>query len=148
MVTALPGAAMKPCSHCKVEMPLDQFGRNASRPDGLQHWCKPCQAEHRCKRRVRDPEAWRRWNLKRRHNMTPDEFAERLREQDGKCAGCGEAWDEQFHVDHDHACCPTEFGCGDCVRGLLCRPCNQGLGLLNDDPQRLRRLATYLEGSD
>lgn len=64
------------------------------------------------------------------------------------CAICG-ALDRKLHIDHDHACCPTHGGhgpatCGKCVRGLICGPCNRGLGLFQDDAESLRRAADYL----
>jgi hypothetical protein len=62
------------------------------------------------------------------------------------CSICGASGDDvAFHVDHDHACCPgTGSSCGKCIRGLLCRNCNIGLGHFNDDPQRLALAITYL----
>jgi hypothetical protein len=63
--------------------------------------------------------------------------------QGESCAICGEdRVTEVLHLDHDHTCC--EKGCADCVRGLLCRDCNFGLGWFRDDPERLRDAARYL----
>ena len=50
-----------------------------------------------------------------------------------------------LHIDHDHACCSGLKTCGECVRGLLCRNHNVGLGLFNDDPEMLRKAADYIE---
>jgi hypothetical protein len=40
------------------------------------------------------------------------------------------------HVDHDH-------GTGE-IRGLLCVPCNNTLGLFREDPDLLKRAARYV----
>ena len=61
---------------------------------------------------------------------------------DPSCGICGVK--ENLHLDHDHACCPGTDSCGKCVRKLLCRECNMGLGLFKDDVERLDRAADYL----
>jgi hypothetical protein len=44
---------------------------------------------------------------------------------------------ERMHLDHCHQ--------SGQVRGVLCRNCNVALGLMADNPERLRRAAEYLE---
>lgn len=84
--------------------------------------------------------------LRYRYGMTNDRYAEMLAAQGGGCAICGEPPTSRLlHVDHDHSCCSGETSCGKCVRGLLCRGCNQALGHMQDDPARIRRAAEYLE---
>ncbi len=58
------------------------------------------------------------------------------------CEVCGTH--ENLYVDHDHTCCPGSRTCGECVRGILCRPCNMAEGQLNSDPERATALAEYL----
>lgn len=76
----------------------------------------------------------------KKYGLTPDEYAELTREG---CHICG-ATDRQFHVDHDHRCCPGQSSCGRCVRGVLCGPCNQALGMMRDDVGLLSRAIEYL----
>lgn len=78
-----------------------------------------------------------------KYGLTPDQYDRMLAAQGGGCAVCSRS-DEVLAVDHDHACCPGQASCGACVRGLLCRACNQALGNLGDDYSRILDLATYL----
>ena len=78
-------------------------------------------------------------HIARRYGMTVEEYRQRVDAQHGRCAVCGDEPENggRLHVDHNH-----ESGA---VRDLLCRPCNQALGLARDDPSRLRLMAAYLE---
>ncbi len=102
---------------------------------------KRLSAEAMAKRKL-DPlyvakhQAWR-------HGMTLEDMDGLRWTQDNKCAGCGTP--DPTHVDHDHACCPGKRSCGKCVRGLLCRQCNIGLGAAKDSVETLRTWIEYLE---
>ena len=52
------------------------------------------------------------------------------------CEVCS-ANDDRIVFDHCHT--------GGHFRGWICDCCNKVLGLIKDDPERLRKLATYLE---
>lgn len=76
------------------------------------------------------------YNL-RRYGLTLDDFAQLMREQDGKCAVCRlPPGKRNFSVDHDHATGR--------VRGLLCASCNTGLGLFRDDVGNLLAAIKHL----
>lgn len=161
---------MKRCSKCREEKPIDGFHHNKNAKDGRSSACKEC-AKGRAKDWYRrNPErarantvAWARLNrervnaghrrryradpsrdldakLKFRYKITGDEFRERAHEQGGLCFLCGNTppRGRRLSVDHDH-----QTGK---VRKLLCSPCNQGIGMLRDDPKLLRAAAKYVEG--
>ena len=67
--------------------------------------------------------------------MSQVEFDELLARQDGMCSICGSAMSKPA-VDHDHRT--------GAIRGLLCGPCNRGLGHFRDDPDLCERAALYL----
>lgn len=78
-----------------------------------------------------------------RYGLTVDQFNILLEVQKGRCAICrvelqstGRSKGTAAHVDHDH-------GSGR-VRGILCHRCNAGIGLLGDDPDRVRAACEYL----
>jgi hypothetical protein len=81
----------------------------------------------------------RELKLLRKYGISQEEWDKLHDEQLGRCAICLETLAEvgKLGVDHDHAT-------GE-VRGLLCSPCNVGLGYFRDDPERLIRAVEYLD---
>jgi len=75
-----------------------------------------------------------------------DQYEILLSVQGGGCAICGfKQKHKRLAVDHDHACCSGDITCGKCVRGLLCEACNHMLGKAQDDSDRLRSAADYVD---
>ena len=82
----------------------------------------------------------------KRMGLTPDEFDALSKVQGGACAICGQVpEDQRLSVDHDHDCCGKGRACKRCIRGLLCRGCNTGLGAFQDDWVLMTRAAGYLQ---
>jgi hypothetical protein len=81
-----------------------------------------------------------------KHGLSSHGYLELLELQGGRCAGCGYpiATGERAHIDHDHAHCPGQFSCGQCIRGLMHGNCNMTEGLFKDHPERLQGLANYM----
>ena len=84
--------------------------------------------------------------LLRKYNIDTTRYKEMLEEQDSLCKLCHtEGWTMAEHhklklvVDHCHTTGK--------VRGLLCHNCNRALGLLQDNPQVMRRCVDYIEGA-
>lgn len=50
----MPG--LKVCSKCKIQKPVEAFGKNKSRSDGLYHYCKTCSTAATAGYRARNPE--------------------------------------------------------------------------------------------
>jgi hypothetical protein len=75
--------------------------------------------------------------VKTLYGITAEQADTLLNRQGGKCAICHEASTGQWNIDHCH-----DSGA---VRGVLCSPCNTGIGCLGDDPALLHRAIEYLE---
>lgn len=70
--------------------------------------------------------------------LSDNEYRTLLEAQGGICAICGRKPEGQrLVVDHDHK--------SGRVRGLLCRSCNLGIGLFEDDPNRLKAALEFIE---
>lgn len=151
------------CPHCERTLPVDRFGFNRRTKTGLMGYCRECNAEksrkwkqdnpdraaeHAAQRAPRSTLERRKVGLWVNYRMTWDDYQERLAEQNARCAVCGTSdpgtASGTFHIDHDHSCCAGNKSCGRCVRGLLCSPCNRGIGHMKDDPERLIAAAKYL----
>lgn len=74
-----------------------------------------------------------------RFGISLDEVEALVAAQGGRCAICNEVPRGVLCVDHCHR--------NGRVRGLLCRKCNMGIGLLRDDPELLAQAAAYLRKS-
>ena len=116
-------AADKPCARCG-------HGKRVWFPSQVSAYCASCLTEIRVESR-------RQFS----YGVSTVEYEAMLIAQCGVCAVCGGMNDNgrPLFVDHDH-----ETGA---VRGLLCGGCNVALGMANDDPDTLRRLAEYVEDS-
>jgi len=102
----------------------------------------PTVAKKRCARHLSYG-----YNLSR-FNITLEQFVGMLERQNGACAICGgtNSNGKALSVDHDHRCCDGDYSCGACIRGLICQPCNFAVGMMRDDPTRLRA-AAYIEAA-
>lgn len=71
---------------------------------------------------------------RKKYRLTQARYDALWKLQAGCCAICSQP--NPRNIDHDH-----ETGK---VRGLLCRKCNVGLGMFQDDEKRLESAKTYL----
>jgi hypothetical protein len=78
-------------------------------------------------------------DLKSRHGITIEQYDRLFAEQGGRCAICRREQANWLSMDHDHASGEK--------RGLLCKPCNLGLGNFRDDPEVLIAAARYLQST-
>ena len=145
----------KKCSMCQTEKPLDSFCKHKAKHDGLNNNCKACVKEYTSKNkeqvkkyksdyyfanREKCIEKHRRNYLKRKYNVTVEWYDEQLKKQNGQCMICGTTEgggiSSTLHVDHNH-----ETGQ---IRGLLCRPCNTGIGLFKEKIDLLEKAIQYV----
>lgn len=78
-----------------------------------------------------------RYSSWQQQGMVPKEAYDALRGNDGACDACGLGLaPHRVAVDHCHTTGR--------VRGVIHQRCNAAIGLLDDDPDRIRALADYL----
>lgn len=139
----------KICTACLETKPLEAFSLGGMR-NGIHRrssQCRSCRNAAYNKRRGASIDIGRDMDLWKRYRISLETYNQMLAVQGGRCKICSIHESEvtkRFCVDHDHKCCPGSATCGKCIRGLLCGPCNRGIGQFLDDPEFLRRAADYL----
>jgi len=123
------------CADCGETKLLDAFPKNRNTSDGHAQYCKPCHNARSRDTRERLYGGGRHYHLKRRYGIGADEVDALLEAQGGVCAICGRE-PARPHVDHCHRTGR--------VRGILCGPCNQGLGQFQDNVEVMDAAAAYL----
>ncbi len=115
----------KRCPRCGLEKAPADYNRNGTSPDGLQSYCRKCHNEQN-----------RRNTILRDFGISKEEYETFKAGRTGSCEICGRVY-KHMHVDHSHTTGK--------LRGLLCGPCNQGLGFFYDKSEILMKAAAYLD---
>jgi len=79
------------------------------------------------------------YSLRRKYNISVEDYDNLYNSQSGRCAICGKHQAElnkRLSVDHNH-------DTGD-IRGLLCLSCNVAIGLFGDNIQIVEEVLAYL----
>lgn len=137
----------KRCSKCGFDKNVDEFHFKSKALGTRQSRCKSCA--------ILTTKAWQQANPERyieqgkmkvkdellvkarRYNIHPEDLSELRKNSSGVCDICKREPLRWLVVDHCHET--------NKVRGILCEPCNQALGILDDDVDRLRAAVLYLQ---
>jgi hypothetical protein len=131
----------KICNRCGKERSWDDFQKRTENKRPVAY-CKDCRDQYRKDWVAKNHEHILEWSaewrekhveklyrmkrnshLKRKYGITLEQYDDLVKKQGGKCAICRERVPEV--VDHDHE---TKE-----IRGLLCHPCNKGLGMFREN---------------
>jgi len=113
------------CVECIIWKPWNEYHKSNTRLSGYQACCKPCQAERRVK------------YFYKNKNFSKQS---QIYKQNGLCYLCEGLLPEKLksiHVDHCHKTGK--------IRGIACNKCNEILKWVNDDVNKLHRIANNLE---
>jgi hypothetical protein len=100
---------------------------NRQNPDAKRAW------EARNKDRIRG------YVLARKYGMSHEDWKTMWDNQGGRCAICSEPM-----VGGSGGACVDHCHTSGAVRSLLCTPCNTAIGLLKEDPDRIKAAAEYV----
>jgi hypothetical protein len=126
----------KICTKCKKELPESTFSKKDS-SGKRKSKCNRCRYKDR---KENNPE-WEFYkNIKRRYNISKEEYDTMFNEQQGCCKICKtniKYLNRGLMVDHCHTTSK--------VRGLLCNNCNTILGMAKDNVDTLKECINYLD---
>lgn len=134
----------KICDRCGVDKRLEAYPRSPNTEDGLQHVCRSCTRyangkpgrSKRTKSAILDSRRRLATVAKQYGSDAVPKYKALVAESKGACVICGRT-DKILHLDHNHTT--------NDIRGLLCSPCNTGLGFFQDSPTLLTKAAQYLK---
>ena len=139
--------ATRACPRCNRPRPLNEFSKRKTKPGSYYSWCKACRATYGAARYEEQLERQKAYSRKyyrkkqlAKHGLTPNDYDEMLKAQDGSCAICGKTPEEngkRLAIDHNHR---TEE-----VRQLLCSRCNLVVGWLETDFETYEQARRYLQ---
>jgi Autographiviridae endonuclease VII len=147
----------KSCSKCKEIKDYSEFHKDLTRAIGIRPACKACETKRLYEWREKNRSAynnyaaqWRALNperqhateIKRKYNVSKEQYQEMLDKQGNRCQICRKLHNVdikrgRLYIDHNHTTGK--------VRGLLCNNCNSGIGNLQDDPDIVQSALEYLK---
>lgn len=142
----------KLCKICNKILPINNFYKQKNHYGSPCKKCASDKAKKNYTKKPREPYKYHTkeekqkavlgYYLKKKFNITVQEYDDLLRKQNGVCSVCKKQCPtgNRLAVDHNHIT-------GE-VRGLLCINCNIILGQAQDNPILLKQLAEYLENAD
>lgn len=149
------------CSECKIEKPLDCFGKRSRERAirSLSSLCKQCDAHKqaafrqtdkykevlrkRKEKQNKDKSILKKYNLKQNYGISIEDYDALFQKQNGACAICYKKEEKlsdgrsSLGIDHCHKTGK--------IRGILCAHCNNILGRCNDDMEILSSALLYLK---
>lgn len=129
------------CPKCGQIRDISEFNKDKSTAFGVAIYCKHCNKVD-SKIRYRDnKDKFQAYGLKRKFGLTVEQFQNLLGAQGNVCAICASTFKPNKRPSVDH-CHKTGK-----VRGILCDPCNQGLGKFRDNESFLIAAAEYIRKS-
>ncbi len=157
--------SLKICRMCLLTLPLDDFRMTRQKKKRMRRssYCKKCTREntknwiaankerqklndkkYRSAHKKEHKENNRKLLLMSNYGLTVESYNGMLAKQNFMCAICkrtdsGNKNHSSLLVDHCH-----ETGK---IRGLLCNPCNQAIGLFKDNPQTMMVAIEYIQNS-
>lgn len=122
---------MRQCTKCKQQRPDSDYTKWS------ENWCRLCRNEYsRNYMKTTHRANAKRCHLMATYGLSVEQWEAMYNAQGRVCFLCRK--DKPIIcVDHDRE---TKV-----VRGLLCKSCNSGIGLLGDDPMTCYRSFKYLE---
>ena len=173
MTISLPSIE-RVCLDCHVVKPVSEFhgkGKTAKGIKKYQSYCRPCANKRRRVREKNDPlfndkrkKYMKKANdkrtpeqrkkepsyssyfkdIKKIYGLTKEEYQALLTLQNNSCAICQVNFTKRGtkrkpHIDHDHVTGR--------IRGVLCGPCNMGIGQLKDSIDIIESALKYLKNS-